>query len=183
MKNKALKEIQDICNDANLQNIDHQFPVFLDTICDALNIYANLTKDMPDNMSGKIFKVQRDDYQYQMDINFNNVPRRVRFTIAHEIGHYVKHKDYIDAHGSILERKDHGGYSPEQIKQEKEANQFASELLMPEYYFAQKYNELYQQMGYGNNVNEKVIKELSDIFWVSTQAVLYRIMMLGLDCA
>jgi Zn-dependent peptidase ImmA (M78 family) len=56
-------------------------------------------------------------------------PNRYRFTVAHEIGHYVEHAQrgegadvaYVDR------RSDPGGYDPE----ETFANHFAGALLMP----------------------------------------------------
>ena len=63
-------------------------------------------------------------------------PRRRRFTIAHEIGHWVLHKD--DIADLVVTRTI--GYvpsdlakakTPEEIR-EREANRFAAELLMPE---------------------------------------------------
>lgn len=183
MKNKALQEIQNKYSSSELLDIDNQFPLSLERVCDALNIYVNLSKDMPSNINGKIFKVNAKDYSYQIDINFNNAPRSVRFTIAHELGHYIKHKEYIDRFREILERKDREGYTPEQIEYEKEANLFASELLMPEHYFMENYNKLSREANYDNDKKDKLTKQLSDLFRVSTQAVTHRIIMLGLDCA
>ena len=63
-------------------------------------------------------------------------PRRRRFTIAHEIGHWVLHRD--DIADLVVTRTI--GYvpsdpakasTPEEIR-EREANRFAAELLMPE---------------------------------------------------
>lgn len=63
-------------------------------------------------------------------------PRRRRFTIAHEVGHWVLHRD--DIADLVVTRT--VGYvpsdpakaqTPEEIR-EREANRFAAELLMPE---------------------------------------------------
>jgi IrrE N-terminal-like domain len=63
-------------------------------------------------------------------------PRRRRFTIAHEVGHWVLHRD--DIADLVVTRTI--GYvpsdaakakTPEEIR-EREANRFAAELLMPE---------------------------------------------------
>lgn len=61
-------------------------------------------------------------------------PRRRRFTVAHEIGHWELHaaevaEGFICRLGDVTESGAKG--SPEQLR-EREANRFAAELLMPE---------------------------------------------------
>ncbi len=53
---------------------------------------------------------------------------RRRFTIAHELGHLVLHRDVLRFRPEVLEDIEHPGSG----KAEIEANTFASELLMPE---------------------------------------------------
>jgi hypothetical protein len=63
-------------------------------------------------------------------------PRRRRFTIAHEIGHWVLHRDDI-ADLVVTRTIEHvprdaeQATTPEKVR-EREANRFAAELLMPE---------------------------------------------------
>ena len=68
-------------------------------------------------------------------INPADSPQRQRFTIAHEIGHIVLHKDTNDVHHRMkdVEDKDLNIYSDN--IQEIEANRFAAMLLMPELEF------------------------------------------------
>ncbi len=54
-------------------------------------------------------------------------PIRQRFTVAHELGHFVLghgSSDRLITDWSIR-------YTPEQVKKERDANQFAAEVLMP----------------------------------------------------
>jgi Zn-dependent peptidase ImmA (M78 family) len=180
MSNSSLKRIKQNYPDLDFTAVESKFPVSLEKICDALNVYVDLRDDLPDNLSGKIFKV---DENYLIYANKNHSPRRVRFTIAHEIGHLIKHKEYIDKHGEILERRDHTKYSLIQIRQEKEANQFAAELLMPEYTFIEQHEKLLAKSNCNYKNNDKIVNELAEYFWVSPRAVAYRIITLGLDCA
>lgn len=64
-------------------------------------------------------------------VNKDDSPNRQRFTIAHELGHYLLHQDYVkDAQKyKVLLRKPlkNGDYTPE----EKAANCFAAYLLVP----------------------------------------------------
>jgi Zn-dependent peptidase ImmA (M78 family) len=84
---------------------------------------------------------------------------RQRFTIAHEIGHYVMpHKSGIFSCSCNME----------DLEEEREANQFAAELLMPEVIFRNKWLE------YDENPVHR-IEHLSSIFEVSSSAVKIRI--------
>jgi len=56
-------------------------------------------------------------------------PGRKRFTIAHEIGHFVLHG--YDDHGSICKEKDIEGWAKAGSDKEKQADDFAAELLIP----------------------------------------------------
>jgi len=66
-------------------------------------------------------------------------PGRRRFTIAHEVGHFVLHVPVVhrlfpDRPGDIqeIDERSSGGRLSAHRKREREANIFASELLMPE---------------------------------------------------
>jgi hypothetical protein len=56
-------------------------------------------------------------------------PGRKRFTIAHEIGHFVLHG--YDDHSSICKRKDIEGWAKGGNDKERQADDFAAELLIP----------------------------------------------------
>ncbi len=64
-------------------------------------------------------------------VNKDDSPNRQRFTIAHELGHYIMHQDYVkdESKYNVLLRvplRDKGYTSEEQ-----EANCFAANLLVP----------------------------------------------------
>lgn len=90
----------------------------------------------------------------------------LRFTIAHELGHYALHQKYMDTespffHHSNLSQK-------QQDRMEIQANLFASMLLMPREMFIEEYQK------------NRNIKHLSDVFQTSRQATEIRIKQLGL---
>lgn len=72
-------------------------------------------------------------------VNSLHHPNRQRFTIAHEVGHLVLHRDMITAEVHVdkdfsigfpmLQRDNQSALGTENV--EIEANQFAAELLMP----------------------------------------------------
>lgn len=90
-----------------------------------------------------------------------------RFTLAHEIGHLEMHRDRILTHNdtdATLEYFKEGN-------QEAEANEFASELLMPEKVFVEACK--------GKIFSPKLLRELADKFKTSITSVTYKYYELG----
>lgn len=87
-----------------------------------------------DQISGMI---QRNtDGTYSILVNANDTPERQRFTIAHEIGHYLYHRNLIGdgvADSPAYRAPDASIYSGTSLQQrhETQANQFAANILMP----------------------------------------------------
>jgi Zn-dependent peptidase ImmA (M78 family) len=64
-------------------------------------------------------------------VNRTAAPVRKRFSIAHELGHFLLgHGDFADSRQTFEDGS--YNYSDPQNRQESEANEFAAELLMPE---------------------------------------------------
>ena len=82
---------------------------------------------LPEERSGSI---EKKDGKYIITVNKSHHPNRKRFTIAHEIGHYIFHSDYIEL-GAIVDDK---LYRDERVggENETQANKFAASILMPE---------------------------------------------------
>jgi predicted transcriptional regulator len=88
--------------------------------------------------------------------------RRRRFTIAHEIGHFVLHPERV--------APERGGTVNEAMKiQEREADRFAAELLMPEHLV----RKAVQDEGAD-------VRRLAERFEVNEQAMTVRLRRLGL---
>lgn len=82
---------------------------------------------LPDQKSGYM---RFENGRWIIGVNSLHHPNRQRFTMAHELGHYILHKDEIgNFEDTILFRQ---GSDFTGAPLENEANQFASELLMPE---------------------------------------------------
>jgi Zn-dependent peptidase ImmA (M78 family) len=64
-------------------------------------------------------------------IQRSDVGTRQNFSIAHEIGHFVLHKDKVE---DIFNREEATNLDKEDKKEEQEANVFAAALLMPEFF-------------------------------------------------
>ena len=113
-------------------------------------------------ISGVLF-VREEDGDIKKDILINNseVPRRQRFTMAHELGHFFLHRR--DGEAIISTRN---GREPE----EYEADTFAAELLMPRSMVVSRYKALLLPRAY----------TLANDFDVSVPAMKYRLDNLGL---
>jgi len=105
----------------------------------------------------------------------NQSKERERFTLAHELGHFMLHfaqsfKDDYHEDDNIEWNRD----SNWNVK-EMEANRFAAELLMP----LEQVEEEVNLLNINDNKEEK-IEKLSEIFNVSRQAIQFRLQSLGI---
>jgi Zn-dependent peptidase ImmA (M78 family) len=120
--------------------------------------------------------VARRGDEIVIGVNESQADVRQRFTIAHEIGHMLLHADQplIVDHGFALIglRRDDGAPGDQR---EIEANAFAAALLMPEKWVTAALR--------GRDVDlsdDAEIQSLAKRFGVSQQAMMYRLMNLGL---
>lgn len=99
---------------------------------------------------------------------------RQRFTIAHELGHFLLHRKhkkqglFVDKDFKVHFRDQNSATGED--KQEQEANAFAAALLMPADLLLTKIRELHLDL-----TNESTIKELAKLFDVSPIAMAIRI--------
>lgn len=99
--------------------------------------------------------LRQDGTAWIVGVNSLHHPNRQRFTIAHEIGHYLLHRDHAPFEDGLLFRND------SRDAREREANQFAALVLMP----APQFNAALVE---GN------IEDVAKRFKVSQQAAEYR---------
>lgn len=124
-----------------------------------------------DTVSGAI---KKENNNINIYVNEEDTLERKRFTIAHELGHYFLHlrcnpnKEFVDMHRRT-------GYNT-QLPEEKEANQFAAAILMPE----KKVRELYKSINNLGVSESFIIEWLSERFFVSKSAIKFRLKNLGL---
>ncbi|WP_165772113.1 ImmA/IrrE family metallo-endopeptidase [Niveispirillum lacus] len=109
----------------------HQRSVPVDPfkIAKDLGIAVFFDYGMDKNIAGKIKRVKSKEIidGFQIFINAKDAPSRQRFTLAHEIAHYVLHRDLIgdEVVDSALYR------SPLGDQLETQANRLAAEILLP----------------------------------------------------
>jgi len=118
-------------------------------------------EQMQSNVSG-YFK--NENGKWIIGINQTHHPNRQKFTMAHELGHFILHKAKdVNIVDTTFFRND------ETDSVEYLANEFASKLLMPE----DKVKDLIDNQGIKN------IGELAEQFGVSASAMKYRVLSLG----
>jgi Zn-dependent peptidase ImmA (M78 family) len=125
-----------------------------------LNVYRDRT--MNSNVSGMIIRdpVRGGSSGYSIYVNQKHPRNRRRFTIAHEIGHFVLHRDLIG--DGIVDDALYRSSLSDVI--EAQANKFASQLLMPEFLLERAID-----------VGIRDPAELSKTFEVSELAMKYRL--------
>lgn len=99
-------------------------PVQIISMARAMNMKVFKTRGWPDNICGSI---TQEDEIYVIRANADHPKTRRRFTIAHEIAHFVLHRDLIGdgVQDDALYRSHLGS------NLERQANSFAADLLMP----------------------------------------------------
>ena len=76
----------------------------------------------------KLVKTSGADPFYQITLNSNHSLNRQRFTLAHELAHFMKHRAHLEA-GEIVDNALYRSLLPDPM--EWEANRYAAQLLMP----------------------------------------------------
>ena len=100
-------------------------PVPIIAVSEDLGLPVFFLNGFRDNISGMIKR--EDDGSYAIYVNSEHHPNRQRFTIAHEIGHFLLHKKYI-GDGIVDDALYRSGLGN---TMENEANAMAANILMP----------------------------------------------------
>ncbi|EEW6222758.1 ImmA/IrrE family metallo-endopeptidase [Escherichia coli] len=118
---------------------------------------------MENDISGKLEK--NENGVWEITVNALHHPRRQRFTLAHELGHYFLHRNQSNIF------KDKSLYrGKEMTSMEYEANNFAGAILMPR-------DELVSFLGRSSDIDL-----IADYFNVSALAAKIRVEMIKRDC-
>lgn len=127
--------------------------------------YADFKEDMRDKISGFIRFNEENDNAPQIIVNRAMSPTSKIFTTAHELAHYLLHRDYAKSNAyQVMPR--HNFY-PGGKPKEEEADCFAAALLVPE-------NMLKEYQPYMG------LTKLAAIFTVSEDVILSRKKFLGI---
>lgn len=141
---KALSKVQHI-----IDKHQESAPVPVVAIAQELGLKVYTLDTFPDDLSGMIKK--ENNGSYGIYVNSEHHSNRRRFTIAHEIGHFILHKKYI-GDGIVDDALYRSGLG---TIMETEANALAAEILMPYHLLSQ------------HSSPDRSINEMADIFKVS----------------
>jgi Zn-dependent peptidase ImmA (M78 family) len=97
-------------------------------------------------------------------VNSRSIPARRRFSLAHEIGHWHHHRGRILFCGSA----DIGNPAHSALDPENQADQFASDLLLPDFMFRPRITKM-------KRLVLSVVREIADEFNVSVTATLLKL--------
>lgn len=140
-------------------------------LCENLGIILK-EDDLSDDVSG--FFVMTSDNVPVITYKKGEPENRMRFTVAHEIGHFTLHgKDqpiFVDRKPVMLFRNT--ASSTGEVLKEREANAFAAALLMPK-------DLLIQEINNAPDYIDEAIVYLAKSFGVSEQAMSFRLSNLG----
>lgn len=116
----------------------------------------------------------------QIIVKSTNPRQRQRFTIAHELGHYLNDMHQPVGRGFLCTKKDLNAdleSSDKYQRQENEANTFATELLMPS-------AEFYRRAARLGGPSVELVMELAQLFDTSREATARRMVdICGETCA
>ncbi len=163
MYNKLNEELEELATNILVQYDMLKTPVDVVEIANQLEIEIYET-ELKNEISGAI-RYNENSKKFEIMINENNSLRRKRFTIAHELGHYFLHKQFLkdgSMHIDVLYR------NSENKLDEQKIDYFAGALLMNRI-LLEKFSQ-----------ETDSVTELAEIFDVSESAMIVRLSILGL---
>jgi Zn-dependent peptidase ImmA (M78 family) len=128
-----------------------------------------------DDLSGFLYRNRRRKTAV-IGVNSTQHVNRRRFTTAHELGHYLLHdfdEVHVDRQFKVWLRNEASSQGID--LEEREANLFAAEILMPARFIERDV----QKIGMIDLMDEEVIAKLAIKYGVSTQAMMFRLGYLG----
>lgn len=147
-------------------------PVNVEAIIRCWGIELDKNADLPEGVAGEIRK--KEDGGYKISVNKKDHYYRQRFTMAHELGHFMYHAQKMGDVGtsdSVRYRSLDNSNIGDQ--EEIEANKFGASILMPEDLVIKYAVE--KKLINGDQVNQDALKEIATAFQVSKVAMEIRI--------
>ena len=141
-----------------IRKFQKKAPVRIFTLARELGLELYTTDEFPKDISGRIDR--EEDGTYVIFTNEDHHLNRRRFTVAHEIAHYVLHRDLIE--GGIVDDTLYRSKLSSPL--ERQANLYAANLLMPEHLIRKAMK---------SGINS--IEELAEKFRVSVSAMSIRL--------
>ena len=174
------KHIEELAENLLRQNKVSAPPVGINVLARSLGLDL-VKQDADDSISGMLIN-QGDGKGGIIGVNRSHHPNRQRFTIAHEIGHFLLqhyqgvHFDGANTGLQINFRNDRSTTGEDIF--EREANLFAAEILMPRRLLEADLSKIKNPVSLVD-ANDKTLKDLAKKYQVSVRAITYRLSYLG----
>ena len=150
-----------------------QPPVPVDEIAGRLGITV-VYNPSEEEVAGVLY---RDGDSVSMIVNSSSEKSRQRFTVAHEIGHFLLHRGEVFLDKRVRVNLLDTGPGLATAFEEIQANQFAAELLMPREWMIEEVDRRFQHQR--QTSEDDLLDGLAEHFSVSWDAVEYRLANLG----
>ena len=170
-KSEIMKRAEQFCIKHDIM----QYPVKIVELCRAEGISV-FEEYLPRDVSGFIV-IQEEEFENYgtgrlIVINLADSARRRRFTIAHELAHYILHRDESQPYYAHRDAGQNGGI-------EREANIFAGSILMPKHLVASALDDMSGTV-FGDALPFMKINHIAKEFAVSKDAAQVRLDQLSL---
>ena len=142
-------------------------PIPVESIAESLGIKISYA---PSNEYSGIL-IRKTDGVILMGINNSESIQRMRFTIAHELGHFL-----MDRQKVTVDYRNKNYESSAKPAKEKQADFFAANLLMPESFVKSDFESVTSD----NVFLENDLEKMANNYQVSKEAMKYRLINLGL---
>lgn len=174
------KQVQDLA-EAMLERfkpkLKHGRVICLDKIARDFGIEI-IFDEVDDDLSGFLFRDKKNG-RIVIGVNKSHHPNRQRFTIAHELGHFLLHEGetvhFDGQRGAFTVNLRNSESAKGESDWEREANLFAAEVLMPAKFLAQDLR--------GKDLDllgeDDFLGKLAAKYEVSIQALTFRLANLG----
>lgn len=160
------REMDKISEPARTTVLNHMgaVPVRLGALAQDLGVQVTLSS-LPTGISGMI---RKSETGYEIKINRHESRERQRFTLAHEIAHFLLHRTLIDkSEDGIQDNVLYRSGEPQAI--EFEANRLAADIIMPPAKIEAELARI------DSDISELVIEDLARTFGVSKAAMEIRV--------
>jgi Zn-dependent peptidase ImmA (M78 family) len=154
--NKLTEDVKE-----KIQRHQHSYPIKVGNIAKELGLTVKAST-LDAGISGEI---RRKDDSYIIKVNRHDVKERQRFTVAHEIAHFLLHKDVIG--DGLVDDVMYRSKLSDSL--EAEANRLAADLILP----WESFQALFSQVDMPKI--EQKIEEVAKITEVSTTVIKIRI--------
>jgi len=147
-----------------IKGFTSEIPVAVGGLAKAFGLKV-LKSSFKPKVSGQIGPSKDSPSGYEIKVNRYEKPERQRFTIAHEIAHYLLHREHIG--NGIVDNVLYRSNLSNRL--EAEANKLAAEIIMPKKLMKLKLSE------YQTRTSTQLAEELASDFRVSLPAMEIRL--------